>query len=471
MRRRHPQEDPSRRDFFRHAACAAVGTTALVSTVWDLRMINAAAADKLSRVGSAATDYKAMVCLFLYGGNDANNMVIPYDQPSYDLYFAARKDPNLGGLALPRASLQNLTLNPLSPDGKEYAFHPNMPEAKALFNAGKLAICANVGTLLYPVTKAQYNAKSVPLPPQLFSHNDQQVQWQTSVPDKDIRTGWGGRCADLLNSMNTNATVSMSISLSGVNIWETGNVVNEYNVGTSGPVNINIPTSATGQIQAFKDLINLQHANLQEKSSANMSKKALDNYTAVTTALANAPATAVFPASSLGNQLKMVSRLIKSASFLNHKRQIFFVSVGGFDLHDSQLTPHSNLLSDLSKCLSAFQTEMETQGNSANVTTFSVSDFGRTFPVNAGNGSDHGWGNHQLVMGGAVNGAKIYGNFPSLMVGGPDDTGLGRWIPGTSVDQYAGTLAKWFGVTATDLPSVLPNLGHFANPDLGFLLA
>jgi len=438
-------------------------------------MINAAAADKL-RVSAAANDYKALVCLFLYGGNDANNMVVPYDQSNYDLYAAARKDPADGGLALPRASLQNLTLNPVSPDGREFAFHPNMPEAKALFNDGKLAICANVGSLVYPVTKAQYTAKSVPLPPQLFSHNDQQVQWQTSVPDKEMRTGWGGRCADLLNSMNTNATVSMSISLSGVNIWEKGNIINEYNVGTGGPVNLNIPTGSAGQIQAFKDLINLQHANLHERSSASMSKLALDNYSAVTTALSHAPNTAVFPTSSLGSQLKMVSRLIKVAvSDLKHYRQIYFVSVGGFDLHSGQLTPHSNLLGDLSKCLSAFQTEMETQGNAANVTTFTVSDFGRTFPVNGGDGSDHGWGNHQLVMGSAVNGAKIYGNFPNINpatgggIGGSDDTGLGRWIPGTSVDQYAATLAKWFGVTPTDLNMVFPNLAHFATPDLGFL--
>src|SRR2546423_10588775 len=278
-----PQQNPSRREFFRHAACAAVGTTALVSTVWDLRMINAAAADKLS---AAAGDYKAMVCLFLYGGNDANNMVIPYDQTNYDLYAAARKDPNDGGLALARASLQNLTLNPLGADGREYAFHPNMPEAKALFNAGKLAICANVGSLVYPVTKTQYNAKSVPLPPQLFSHNDQQVQWQTSGPDQDSRTGWGGRCADMLHALNTDATVSMSISLSGVNVWEVGNIINEYSVGTGGPTGLGTgQTIPASQIQAFKDLVNLNHANLVEKSHASMTKLALDGYDAVTTAL------------------------------------------------------------------------------------------------------------------------------------------------------------------------------------------
>jgi len=219
-------------------------------------MINAAAADKLQ---PAAGDYKALVCLFLYGGNDANNMVIPYDQTTYDKYSAAR-----GVLALPRATLQNLTLTTPDPLGREYAFHPNCPELKTLFNNGNLAIVANVGSLIYPVTKAQYTARSVPLPPQLFSHNDQQVQWQTSVPQDDTRTGWGGRCADLLNSMNTNASVSMSISLSGINKWEVGNVVNEYSVGTNGPTNLSGPAAA--QIQAFDGLIALPHANLQEKS-------------------------------------------------------------------------------------------------------------------------------------------------------------------------------------------------------------
>ena len=463
MRRRQPQDDPSRRDFFRHAACAAVGATAFVSTVWDLRLVNAAAAANISKFDPAATDYKALVCLFLYGGNDANNMVIPYDQPNYDVYAAAR-----GLLALPRDTLQNVTLNPPDPIGREFALHPSMPELKSVFNGGQLAICANVGTLVYPVNKTQYNARSVPLPSQLFSHNDQQVQWQTSVPDKDSRTGWGGRCADLLYSMNTNATVSMSMSLAGVNLWEIGNIVNEYNVGTNGPTNVNI--AATAQIQAFKDLINLNHANLQEKSAAQMSKLALDNYTAVTNALpAASTITTVFPTSSLGSQLKMVARLVKAAPALNHKRQIFFVSIGGFDLHDTQLTPHSNLLGDLSKSMKAFNDEMNVQGMGPNVTAFTVSDFGRTFPVNAGNGSDHGWGNHQLVMGGAVQGSKVYGKFPTLTVGGPDDTGLGRWIPSTSVDEYAATIARWFGVSATDLTTVFPNLGHFANPNLGFL--
>jgi len=468
MRRHHPQQDPTRREFFNRAACAAVGATALVSTVWDLRYINAAAAAKV-RGAAAAADYKALVCLFLYGGNDANNLLLPTDSTNYGLYSTAR-----GALAIPQASILPLTPLVGDPGGSTntYGIHPNCPELQSLFDNGKLAIVRNVGSLIYPTTKTQYQAKSVPLPPQLFSHNDQQVQWQTSIPQEDSRTGWGGRCADMLHALNTNATVSMSISLAGVNKWEVGNIINEYNMGTGGPQNHNI--AAAGQIQAFKDLIDLNHANLVEKSHAQMTKLGLDNYTAVTNALVGAPDPTNFlppgvPATSLSNQLKMVSRLIKVAATLNHKRQIFFVAVGGYDLHDTQLNAHSNLLGDLSRSLAAFQAELERQGAADKVTTFTASDFGRTFSVNGANGSDHGWGNHQIVMGSGVNGKMLYGKFPNLAINGGDDTGLGRWIPSTSVDEYSATIAKWFGVSATDMAEVFPNLGHFGSPDLGFM--
>src|SRR5947207_2111357 len=255
-RRRQRQEDEfTRRDFMRAAACAAVGTTALVSTVWDLRMVNAAVAPL---AGLAGTDYKALVCLFLYGGNDANNLIVPTntdatDNNNYNYYNSIR-----GLLALPNVGMAGgvLPINPLNADGVHtYGLHPKCTEIQQLFENGNLALVCNVGTLVGPITQTQYINKTAAAPPQLFSHNDQQVQWQTSVPDQPSRTGWGGRCADLLTSMNTNATVSMSMSLSGVNLWEVGNVVNEYNVGTNGPTNVNI--AATGQVQAFKDLINL----------------------------------------------------------------------------------------------------------------------------------------------------------------------------------------------------------------------
>jgi uncharacterized protein (DUF1501 family) len=453
------RQHPSRRDFLWQSACAAVGATAMATTVWDLRMINAAIAQALP-----VQDYKALVCIFLFGGNDANNLVVPNAGTDYTAYANAR-----GALAIPAASL--LPISPVVSDGRSYGLHPNCGDLQTLFNNGKLALMFNTGTLVGPLTRTQYLNKSAAVPPQLFSHNDQQVQWQTSVPDKPMKTGWGGRCADLLWSMNTNATVSMSISLAGTNTWEVGNVISEYNVGTGGPTGMNIPSGSSAQLQTLKDLIALNHPNVYESSHAQMMQKAMDNYTALNSALSGGinTWTTPFPTSSLGNQLKMIAKIISVSNTLNHRRQIFFASASGYDLHSAQLTSHSNLLGDLSKCMKAFH-DATVQMNAVNqVTTFTVSDFGRTFPVNGGNGSDHGWGNHQLVMGGAVKGKQCYGAFPTLAVNGPDDTGLGRWIPSTSVDEYSATLARWFGVTNTDMPTVFPNLKRFARPDMGFM--
>jgi uncharacterized protein (DUF1501 family) len=459
-RKAHP-DGLSRRDFLWQATCAAVGATAMANTVWDLRMMNAA----IAQTALPPTDYKALVCLFLYGGNDSNNLIIPTDS-FYSSYAAAR-----GGIAIPNAGQPGgaLALTQNGGDGRTYGVHPSMPELQNLFNTGRVAIVANTGTLVGPVTRAQYLAKSVPVPPQLFSHNDQQVQWQTSVPDKISRTGWGGRCADLLNSnYNPSSTVSMSISLAGTNTWEVGNAVSEYNVSTAGPTNITGP--ATAQVQALKDLIALNHDNLYQKQTAKVTQTALDNYTTLSTALASAQSTTTFPNTSVGNQLKMISRIIKCRDTLKHNRQIFFASVSGYDTHDTQLSQQTTLYSQLSLAMNAFNTALTTElGIPNSVTTFTASDFGRTFPVNGGLGSDHGWGSHHLVMGGAVNGAKIYGTFPTLAVNGPDDTGLGRWIPTTAVDEYSATLAKWFGLTDAQISTVFPNIRRFARPDIGFL--
>jgi len=341
-----------------------------------------------------------------------------------------------------------------------------------LFNAGHLGIMANVGTLVGPITRTQYLNNSAAKPPQLFSHNDQQVQWQTSVPDKPTRTGWGGRCADLLDATyNDQSTpkVSMSISLAGVNTWEVGGTVTEYTMGTSGPSNLNIADG--GQVQALRDIISLNHSNLYERQFGKTTQNALDAYSKITNALNGAPAldTSFFPNTSLANQLKMIAKLINVRSALGHNRQIYFASVSGYDLHGDQLAPHAALFSDLSKALDAFYTCTTNMGVQNNVTTFTVSDFGRTFPVNGGNGSDHGWGSHQIMMGGAVKGQQIYGTFPTLVVNGPDDTGLGRWIPTSAVDEYSATLAKWFGVSDTDIATIFPNIGRFARRDIGFM--
>lgn len=448
------EKQTSRRDFMRRACCAAVGSTAIASTVWDMRMVNAAAA------AAAPSDYKALVCLFLYGGNDGNNLIVPTDSAGYSAYAAAR-----GGLTIPSSSLKGVTT--LNSSGHTYGFHPACPELATLFNSGKLAVLFNVGTLVVPTTRAQFFAHNVPLPPQLFSHNDQQVQWQTSIPDQQSRTGWAGRSADLLASLNGNSSVSMSMTLAGANVFEIGNQVSQYSVTPGGSVGLDqIPAD---RVAAVKNLLTLPHSSLYETAFAQTMNRAIDNDALLKGALASAPALkTVFPATTLAGQLNMIAKLIGARTALGHKRQIFFAAVIGYDLHGGQMQPHSDLLTELSGAMSAFYNATVEMGVANSVTTFTASDFGRTLTSN-GTGSDHGWGNHQLIMGGAVQGQRTYGAFPTLSVDGPDDTGLGRWIPSTSVDEYSATLAKWFGVSATNLPTVFPNLARFAHPDLGFM--
>jgi uncharacterized protein (DUF1501 family) len=301
----------------------------------------------------------------------------------------------------------------------------------------------------------------------LFSHNDQQVQWQTSIPDQPPRTGWGGRAADMVYA-NNNSNVSMNISLAGTNIFEVGASVSPYNVGTNGSVGL--ANLSESRLKAVKDIIALPHNNLYEQGFAKITDTAIQNNALLSNALATSPPiTTVFPNTSLGNQLKMIARLISARIKLGHKRQIFFASVGGYDLHGAQLTAHANLFTELSNSMKAFYDATVEVGVADGVTTFTASDFGRTLPSN-GLGSDHGWGSHQMIMGGAVQGQRMYGTFPTLAVNGPDDTGTGRWIPTTAVDEYSATLARWFGVSNTDMPMVFPNLGRFARPDLGFML-
>ncbi len=478
----------TRREFIRQAACAALGTFALTNTISDLRIINAAMAQ------GAPLDYKALVCIFLAGGNDSNNLIVPTSTVDYDDYAAIRQV-----LALPKSSLLGIT--PLNSDGRTYGFHPACPEFQTLFQEGKLAALFNVGTLVQPVTRAQYLAGTY-LPPQLFSHSDQVTQWQTSIPDQPAVTGWGGRCADLLNSVQPDAKISLSVSLNGSNTFEVGRVVQQYSVSTAGAV---VMSGVTGnRLQAVKDILALNHVNLQRNAYAGITNRAIATGDLLNTSIAatldptdvsytnqnfNTPwrwqtgLTGIysngtpggFPNTTLGTQLKMVARLIAAKDSLSMKRQIFFSSVGGYDTHTAQTTTgdtltgaHANLLNEISQCMFAFQRAMEQLGLSNNVTQFTASDFGRTLTTN-GQGSDHGWGGHQVVIGGAARGQRTYGSFPILAVNGPDDTSTGRWIPSTSVDQYSATLAKWFGVSSSDLSTVFPNIGRFTNADLGFM--
>jgi uncharacterized protein (DUF1501 family) len=454
----------SRRNFIRQAACAAVGTTSLASTVWNLRAMNAAAAQTLA----TSTEFRALLCLFLYGGNDANNMVVPRDDTNYASYASAR-----GPLALPKQSLLPINLTAPDSQGRDFGLHPSMPELQTLFNNDKrLAIVANVGTLLEPITRAQYLNGSARLPSQLFSHDDQQVEWQTAWPDAPSRSGWGGRLADLLTSFNNADSVSMSLSLAGTNTFQVGNNVFEYQISNNGSIGLSGFDGSHGMIryQAVQGLLNLPHQNLFEAEFARITNRSIANNALLSSALAGITLNTAFPAnSSLSDQLQMAAKLIAARNTLGMRRQIFFCSVGGYDTHEDELASQTNLLAELSECMNAFYQATLELGVADRVTLFTASDFGRTFQSN-GSGADHAWGSHALVLGGSVNGGNIYGSYPTLVLDGPDDVGEGRWIPSTSVDEYSATLAKWFGVSGqSDLINVLPNIGNFQNPDLGFM--
>jgi uncharacterized protein (DUF1501 family) len=495
----------TRRDFLRRAACAAVGTAAMTSAIRDLRYMNAAVAQ------SNITDYKALVCIFLAGGNDSNNMIMPTVTSEYNNYSSIRTPV----LAIPQNRLLPLKQSDgvtdyLDPDGHTYGLHPACPELQQLFRDGKLAVLLNAGTLVMPITRAQYQSGGQ-RPPQLFSHADQVTQWQTSVPDQPALTGWGGRCADLLNSVNPSAGISLSVSLAGANTFEVGNIVSQYAVSTSGAISLNGVSGA--RLAALTNLLGLPYSNLQAQAYASVAEHSINTGALLNNAITNTAAagfwTNSFPTkittpnggstfnSSLTSQLKMVARLIEAgfraagspSNGFGMKRQIFFCQVGGYDLHSGQtnyntntpndviLGAHANLLAELSQSLLVFQQAMEQLGLQDNVTAFTASDFGRTFPSN-GQGSDHGWGSHHLIVGGSgyqnqaarsVLGGQTYGKFPTLTVNGPDDTSTGRWIPTTAIDQYFATIATWFGVDNSNLSTVFPNIGRFATPNLGFM--
>ena len=483
MNPKNPNFDPNRRKFLGQC-CAAVSATGMLSTLAQLRMMGAVASTDNgpttpARAGALPADYKALVCLFLAGGNDANNMVVPFDTAGYNAYNSAA---GRGAIALSRAQLLGIT--PKTSDGREWALHSSMNAdvantnttgLKSLFDEGKMALIGNVGTLVVPTTKAQYTARSVPLPPQLFSHNDQQVEWQSSVPDKPFSTGWGGRVADLVDAMNSTSSVSMSISLNGQNSFQVGKKVVQFAVNPGGAISLtgsstNATNAAGLRTRAQNDLLAQQNGNLFEAAFAGLTQNAISDSALLSGILSgNPPFTTAFSGTSLGQQLRTIARLIAAAPTLGLKRQVFFARIGGWDLHDAQLGAHANLFADVSRNVAAFHRTMVELGAADQVTTFTSSDFGRTYNTN-GDGSDHGWGSNHFVVGGAVKGGDIYGKMADLTIRGPDDASTrGSWIPTTSVDEYAATLATWFGVSATNLPVVFPNIGRFAKPNLGFI--
>ena len=456
-RRSHPL-DGSRRQFLQTASALSIlgGATPMAL---NLAGIGAAAAQ------SAPGDYRALVCVFLFGGNDQSNTVIPFDAAEFAAYAAARP-----GIARAAADLTPLGVS-ASQGGRSFALPNELAPLASLYGAGKLAVIANVGPLIVPTTRAQYQNASVPLPAKLFSHNDQQSVWQSSGAE-GATSGWGGRLADLIVAGNANQTFT-AISVTGAAVFLSGRGVLQYQVGTGGSVAI---TGLTGALfgstvagQALRQMITAPRTTLLEDEYNRVTARSIDANAALSSALAASPAiTTAFPAGNpLADQLKMVARTIAARRTLGARRQVFFVSLGGFDTHDFQLRDQPALHATLAAALNAFYQATVELGVAGEVTTFTASDFGRTLTSN-GDGSDHGWGAHHFVLGGAVKGG-IYGRFPTIALGTADDVGSGRLLPSTSVDQYAATLGKWFGVPAGDLPTVVPNIGNFTSADLGFV--
>jgi uncharacterized protein (DUF1501 family) len=430
----------------------------------------------LAAIGEAAaataSDYKALVCVFLYGGNDYANTLIPADATNYTAYFNQRS-----AIALSQAAIAGTVLSPTTalPGGQQYALAPNLAPILPLFNAGKMAVVLNVGTLVQPTTKTQYANRSVPLPPKLLSHNDQQSYWQSSSPEGAV-TGWGGRMGDLFQSGNGNPSLTC-INPTGNAVFLTGQAAIQYSITSNGPIALSARNSLQGSTAAatlLRSLMTTPVNHMFETELTKVNARSLNLYDLVTNSLAVAPVTStVFPAaadagSTLGAQLKQVAKLISVSSQLGAKRQVFFVSTGSFDTHDNLSTVHPRLMANLADALRAFYDTTVELGIANQVTTFTASDFGRALTAN-NDGSDHGWGSMHFVLGGAVNGKAYYGTPPVVANNGPDDIGQGRLVPTTSVDQYAATLANWFGVSSGDLPTVLPNLANFSTKNLGFV--
>jgi uncharacterized protein (DUF1501 family) len=450
----------------RRAWLKHIGLSTGLMGLGGLELMAAAAGQSLSAAhAQSASDYKALVCIFMFGGNDANNMVIPTDAARYAQYARARTI-----LALPRDQLQ--TINFSNTGSLTYGLHPAMGALAGLVNAGKATVVANVGPLLAPTSLAQWQSRSVPLPMNLFSHSDQQAQWQSSVSDGTGRTGWGGRAGELLQTLNTNRG-STCISLAGNNLWEVGPSITSYKVSSSGNLGFDFygGANATDPLSsAVNSILAASRNHPFEQSWLGTMERALENQRVLSQSLSSAQFANTFPNTGVGNQLRMAARLIAARQALGVRRQTIFCSIGGFDTHgDDQLPRQQERLGEISNAVAAFYEATVALGVSQQVTTFTASDFSRNLPSN-GQGTDHGWGAHHFVVGGALRNAALVGAFPELVVNGPDDAGTGVWIPTTSVDEFAATLAKWFGVSNTDLATVIPNLGRFARPDLGFLV-
>jgi len=453
-----------RRNFLKKLGLG-IGSTSVLAMQGKLQLIQAAMAAEQDY--SALQDHKSLVCVFLFGGNDSFNMVVPYEQNAYQQYAN-----NRNGMALNRNALLPLK-------GNDFAFHPSMPGLQSLYNADKLGVVANVGALIEPVTKSAYMNETARVPADLFSHSHQQEFWETgATATSSIHPpGWGGRMMDMLVTANSNPSEAALFSLAGNSLWQRGQkplafVLNPY----SGVNQLeaftpdNWPLWNNSRVQAWQKIKQLPSSSLLTQHLRNTIIAKETRISQLLSSIAQAQEiTTEFPQGELALQLKMVAKMISIREALGMKRQIFFVGIGGWDTHGNQLGDHANQLAKLNGALTSFYQSTVDLGVADSVTTFTASEFGRTYSNN-GDGTDHAWAGHNLVMGGAVKGGMIHGEMPDTSLGGPDDTDeTGRFIPKYSIDQYGATLAQWMGMSLGDVHQIFPNLQNFDVTDLGFM--
>ena len=457
----------SRRQFIGQANCAAVGTASLLSSLLSLRLTAGAAS------ASNFTDYKALVCLFLNGGNDSFNMLVPRQQSAYNEYEQVRGGVGGTGLAIPRANLHQITSSLQNTSAgagySDFGIHPDLPYLKTLYDQGDLAFVSNVGSLIEPTSLVQYNDGSKPKPEGLFSHPDHQIHWQTLVPQVrgSAPKGWGGRMAEVMSHANQQSNIAMNISLSGANVLQSGTTTVPYITDPGGVVELkNYGQDPTLQL-AVDDILGQHYQSIYSKTLASANRNSIDASVAFKSAL-DSLSTPFDPSVISGEtqtykRLSMVSKIMEARTALSMNRQIFFVERGGWDHHNELLGPQSNLFIELNEAIEIFWTAIQSMGLQNNVVLYTASDFGRTLTSN-GSGSDHAWGGNHFIISGSANGGEIYGKYPDLALNNSStDLGRGRILPTTSVDQYMAELAYWYGVPNSEMSTVIPNINNFSS--------